>query len=144
MKLLTAAMLLGITTHTTMAVQDNYAVVSLTDLNPSTPVAWKRVGHEPLHYPRSLALHEVAGCSVFDVSVSRQGLTDSIRLVSASPEAQISLPAQRLIETWQWQPVKTVTPMAEIKRIRLDFCYSALSQHDAALLCRAQREQACL
>lgn len=144
MKLLAALVLLGITTHTTLAVQDNYAVVSLTDLNPSTPVAWKRVSNEPLHYPRSLALNEVAGCSVFDVSVSRQGQTDSIRLVSASPEAQISLPAQRLIESWQWQPVTAAPPVAETKRIRLDFCYSALSQQDAALLCRAQREQACL
>lgn len=144
MKLLAALMLLGITTHTTMAVQDNYAVVSLSDLNPSTAVVWQRVVNEPLRYPRSLALNEVAGCSVFDVLVSRQGQTDSIRLVSASPEAQISLPARRLIETWQWQPVKAAPLIAETKRVRLDFCYSALSQHDAALLCRAQREQACL
>jgi len=119
-------------------------VVSLTDLNPSVHEAWQRVNKEPLHYPRSLAINEIAGCGVFDVFVSSQGQTDSIRLISASPEAQISLPAQRLIETWQWKALPSVPLAAEKKRVRLDFCYSALSQRDATQLCRAQREQACI
>lgn len=138
------AALCSIVIQNAMAWQDNYTVVSLTDLNPAIIPSWERDSDAPLHYPRSLAMNEIAGCGIFDVLVGLQGQTEAIRLITASPAQLVSLPAQRLIESWQWQPAGNAPAAAETKRIRLDFCYSRRSQSDAAQMCRAQREQSCL
>lgn len=122
---------------------DNYTSVKLTELKPDTQATWKRLAQEPIHYPRALAFNEVAGCSVFDLTISSAGQLQDIRVVQAQPFDIISLPATQLIRSWEWYKSDSLPAREENKQIRLDFCYSGVSAQAADSLCMAQVKRAC-